>query len=170
MRTLLVATLLLAACGPVTEPADCELLTQMWRDLDGDGFGGGAPQTMCFGTPGWVTNGLDCADEDPRAFPGQTAWQNIPIDGPVKNGLAWDFDCDGQVAVRWRSVGVCMETGSSCYINPPTFPAADGFWLDQSSPANTPPPCGATGTWVNGCRAFGSVCIKDFTPRVQACL
>lgn len=168
MRTLLLVVML-AACGPVAPDAVCDLSLEMYRDKDGDGFGGGAPQTMCWDSPGWVVNGLDCADEDPRAFPGQTEWQTVPIMGATTGGLQWDFDCDGVETQRWRYGISCYATGSSCYITTPPVPTPDGDW-DLGYPAGDTPACGATAQWLYSCRAYGTVCLRDADRRVQACL
>jgi hypothetical protein len=53
-------------------------------DADGDGFADAA------------CGGSDCADEDDRAFPGQTSFFNTPIVGATVPGtLPYDFSCDG---------------------------------------------------------------------------
>jgi hypothetical protein len=65
-------------------------------DADNDGYGAIAGSqfsgTKC--PPGFTTNGTDCDDEDPDAFPGQTK----DFDTPRANG-SFDFDCDGKSEV-----------------------------------------------------------------------
>jgi hypothetical protein len=72
-----------------------------YRDGDTDGFGDRlgtlATNTAMIGctnlTPvaGFVANKADCADNDPRAFPGATAYYETPITGTT----SFDFNCNG---------------------------------------------------------------------------
>jgi hypothetical protein len=166
MRYTLICCVLLS-CGPV-DPETCEsILIEMHRDLDGDGFGGGAPQTVCAGTPGWVNNGLDCADGDPRAFPGQTEWQARPISGPTTGGQAWDFDCDGLETRRWLASASCYvnTVSGGCYS---TSGPVEGYWpRGVTGPA---PACGEQEDWIFTCVSAALQCRGNSERRTQACL
>ncbi|MCA9665076.1 MAG: putative metal-binding motif-containing protein [Myxococcales bacterium] len=75
--------------GPPRADSQCPAI---FADEDGDGFGDPFRVEHHCGPilPGYVTRGGDCADNDPRAHPGQTeAFKIGRPDG------AWDFDCDG---------------------------------------------------------------------------
>lgn len=60
-----------AGCVPPTDGSEC--------DKDGDGF---ASRRCC---------GQDCDDTDERAYPGQAAYFDVPLE----SAGGFDFDCDG---------------------------------------------------------------------------
>ena len=95
---------------------DCDMaldegvMTTWYRDCDHDGFGQPSafdaprcarPTLAPIGCPdgSWTTlepvgTDLDCADREPRAFPGQTEYFGTAING-AHAGPDFDFDCDG---------------------------------------------------------------------------
>lgn len=72
-----------------------------YRDSDVDGFGdkfgtvaNGNAVLGCDNAPppsGFVADRTDCADNDPRAKPGQTQW----FDTPINDTASFDFNCNG---------------------------------------------------------------------------
>ena len=108
-----------------------------WPDADGDGFAlaDAVPMSACTCPDGTTSvepagSEIDCADNDDRAFPGQTMYfaDRIP---DVGRGRSWDFDCNGTEEGQW-GVAVCEEDTSGMM----TCTTTDGF----SGFA----PCGAT--------------------------
>lgn len=140
----------------------CEDAVIWYPDGDGDGFGavGSKARAICGDTSGFAKNDRDCADEDPLAFPGQTAPQTQAIVGAT-TGPRYDFNCDGVSSQAWTGVSNCDTVPYPC------TQAALG-WTSNSITT-----CGAGGTWVINCRAVGSPtprCVADSTPRPQMCL
>ena len=81
---------------------DEDLGQDIYRDSDGDGFGDpDDSDILCEGVlSGWVSNGLDCADDDPASFPGapeRCDGGDNDCDGVIDEGVALDFytDADG---------------------------------------------------------------------------
>jgi hypothetical protein len=82
-------------CG---DGGSCQLF---YRDADGDGYGNylstAQTQVGCSGSPpsGYVADHTDCNDNDPKVFPGQTAYFGSPSTGTPLSG--WDYNCDGTI-------------------------------------------------------------------------
>lgn len=102
----------------VPDATSCPLV-RLYPDSDGDGFGSALRPAVevCEGTPGYVANNKDCADEDERARPGQRTPQDSahPVRGPVNSPPPQDridqldFDCDKRVVCFDAAAG-----GSPC--------------------------------------------------------
>lgn len=149
-------------------PDACEV--REWaRDCDRDGWGdareamrsmGCAPPMTppsCDTTePGaWATRpiseGLDCADRNPNAFPGQTEFFEVPTE---EGGRSYDYNCDG-MDERQHPVGRCLSGfGDSCMYTP-------GFVAETA--------CGALGMFIDACGRVGGRCVSGTTLRRQAC-
>jgi hypothetical protein len=57
-------------CDGITDEEDSVGCTQFWKDLDGDGFGAGAPKCLCAPRGAYNTlNGADCDDTRPLVNP-----------------------------------------------------------------------------------------------------
>ncbi len=110
-------------------------------DADRDGFGDPKKtQQACSPPAGHVEDGTDCADDEPRAFPGQKQFFATPRpDG------SFDFDCDGLQSVR-------LTLRASCEENPDTkHCAASSGW--DLRPSDKIPDCGQAADWAwNECR------------------
>lgn len=89
-----------------------------YRDADSDGYGdkfgslnNGNAKTACVGQPpgGYVADNRDCADADPRAFPG-AGFQTSPIVGTS----SYDFDCNGSIQKQYAEYpgGTCHFCGA----------------------------------------------------------
>jgi hypothetical protein len=87
-----------------TGAADAGCVPQLlFRDLDGDGFGGTSPEDIARGCPplaGFATKAGDCHDAEPSiqdpagdVFPGQTRFFTAPY--PAPSGPSFDYDCSG---------------------------------------------------------------------------
>ncbi|MCB9677710.1 MAG: putative metal-binding motif-containing protein [Alphaproteobacteria bacterium] len=76
-------------CDALIDAADPNVvLTTLYRDEDGDGYGTGIPFEIC-GDAGYAPNDTDCDDSDPDAYPG----------APEVGGDGVDQDCDGEDAL-----------------------------------------------------------------------
>ena len=165
-RTTMFLAVLLAACGPA-DAGTCEG-TILYPDADGDGFGrsdaAGINACLRVGASnleipvGYSLNNLDCAPDDSRAFPGQVAWQMLPVFGSTAH--LWDFNCDGLETLQFPGApGVC-PSGPTCGGS-----AASGdFWTGATIA------CGQTGTWIAQCAVVAGACKAITELRVQGCL
>lgn len=116
---------------------NCTVLATFYEDADGDGFGNPAKTVKgCTAPPGYVADGTDCADDEPRAFPGQTQFFHMPRpDG------SYDFDCDGKSSIRLTQRAACEEDPAAHRCS-----AVSG-WEGRV------PDCGQAGEWSwNECR------------------
>jgi hypothetical protein len=120
------------------DPTDEGTIT-CYRDVDGDGFGGGAAIAMCpteLGDcqVGYVSNGADCCDTDVRAFPGQSM-----SFGTSRIGCSgFDFDCNGAVTQAYGLATSCLgRSASACASAPAGFASIVA--------------CGASGSYYSGC-------------------
>ena len=100
------------------------------------------------GVISWVCNPMapddpsfDCADQDPRAFPGDAGFQPTQIvgwgvDGGTRPGLqSFDFNCDGQVTQETKVLSCASCSGVGGYA----APVACG---DSASIGDCVNPCG----------------------------
>lgn len=94
---------------PVMSPADagCATMVELFRDLDGDGYGSAASGHLDLGCPeeGWVERGDDCFDAVPtqqnraaEVHPDQTAFfaTGYPLPGEQSGEVSFDYDCSLQ--------------------------------------------------------------------------
>jgi hypothetical protein len=122
-------------------------------DDDGDGFCDGAVCADPGATPG------DCADDEPDAFPGATAFHDRPY--PTDGGPSFDYDCDGREAQEITVEYECTRNGGL-----PSCPHTDGWDFGLV------PDCGEIGTLSEGCiDLFPPLCIASFSDStaVQRC-
>jgi len=96
------------------------------RDSDGDGHGGPKTTSYCGEPPpGYVSNGDDCCESDPNAYPGQTTYFRLP------NACNdYDYNCDGSESKRYPIRGSCGTSPLCLQINgwgTATIPACGGF-------------------------------------------
>lgn len=106
---------------------DEDVQLTVYPDMDGDGFGTGEGTLECEVPEGFADAGGDCADEDERAFPGQTEYFETPIMGAT-TGPAFDFDCDGeerQLHGRCSPNPTCLNGG--CYERTEPCGADNGY-------------------------------------------
>jgi hypothetical protein len=120
------------------------------RDRDGDGFLECAAEYHLW----------DCADDDPRAFPGQDRF----FSDPVRGVGGYDYNCDGIEEVEDTSMGGCLLSGGECMHGP-------GWHLPSAVV------CGVLRSWVVGCHGaaptFPAFCLNvdewDLEPRLPTC-
>ena len=125
----------------ISEDGQCLKPTTYYYDGDQDGFGNpNRSVSACEPPPGHVDNHQDCADDDPRAFPGQKQFFSTPRpDG------SFDFDCDGQSSVRLTVRAFCEEKPENRGCS-----SASGWDL---KPSQRIPNCGEAADWAwNECR------------------
>ncbi len=116
---------------------ECQTPASFYADADGDGFGNPARSVKsCKAPEGYVSDGTDCADDEPRAFPGQKEYFHTPRpDG------SYDFDCDGKASIRLTQRAACEEDPAARRCQ------ATSGWDGKV------PDCGQAGEWVwNECR------------------
>lgn len=104
-------------CDGVVDPDDPALADQIkerYKDIDGDGYGGGSATRVCDGLPGWVDNDDDCADlfaainpDGAETCNGQDDNCDEEIDegGICIDGGIWDGLYEGEVIVRVVATG-----------------------------------------------------------------
>lgn len=109
----------------VAEPAEGS--TFWFADCDGDGFAPtgalsvrtcvkpSAADTACNSeNAAWASTSpqakADCADQDAKAFPGQTAYSVAPIAGTTDD---YDFDCDSKESVDFGFSGLTKPSPGS---------------------------------------------------------
>ena len=94
-------------------------------DADGDGY---ASTTL-------GACGLDCADDDARVHPGQSAFFSTPyLRG---DAASWDYDCDGSQTAETDRLAYCIGAAT---LEVSTCTCAAG-WKDDM------PSCGETSDW-----------------------
>lgn len=138
------------ACVPV----------EVFRDADGDGFGGTTMQA-CVVASGWVTRGGDCDDTDPRRFPGATLREGT--DSNCDTFI--DFDVDGDRQSDLSPPGLTFDPATQRHVELPEVPAGAPFSAElhdgRFSPEGTvivTPAFANRLTWSTMRRAFeGSV-------------
>lgn len=131
--------------------ARCTLVR--YPDGDGDGQGDEAKRkTLCDPVEGFVEVGGDCADDEARAYLGQTEYQAAERRG--RGG--YDFDCD---SIEEREVDVVVD----CSAATPANCKLTSGWVDGV------PACGEEGSFVQ-CQRSGPDCINEgLQLRVQLC-
>lgn len=125
-----------------TAGGSCDEPGTFFADADRDGFGDPKKsQKACVAPAGHVEDGTDCADDDPRAFPGQKQFfATARPDG------SFDFDCDGQSSVRLTLRASCDEKPETRHC------AATSGW--DLRPSEKLPDCGQAASWAwNECRS-----------------
>ncbi len=135
----------------------CSLLTQYYRDADGDGFGNAAVNAAsCFQPSGYVLNSSDCNDNLPSINPSSPEICNSiddNCDGLIDNGAPTLTDinncgtCGNVCPVRPNSTvtcisGLCSFICTSGFANCNGIPT-DGCEISLLSNANN---CGNCGT------------------------
>ena len=125
-----------SASGPSQVSVPFSRCGQVYRDGDGDGYGGPASARTGCSQTGWVGQGGDCDDTDASAHPGQKQFFTVPTKGTSN----YDYDCDGNVT---------QQNPGTCTATKPQDCKGDG-WL------GTVPACGDEGqlgscAWQAGC-------------------
>lgn len=123
------------ACQPPEHPSTCPLgFVGAWTTIAPTGLAASPSNDR-----------IDCADRDPDAYPGQTAW----FTQPVHESLPYDFDCDGLQTPEYGPY-TCERIGStsSCTVT-------EGF-LDPM------PACGEQGIFSATCLIDLDTCIEAF--------
>ena len=143
-----------------SEPPPCNVFA--WPDADGDGFGdeNAEPVEACDGVPhGYVTNGDDCYDENPEAFPGQTKFF---ISSQHRGDGSYDYNCDGVEELERTAManspvvcadGVPLGDMPGWFITCPSPDATYTYCLADLSP----PGCGERASWYRDTCGGGSV-------------
>lgn len=129
-----------------------------YRDLDRDGYGDkGVSERSSRQPPGYVSNALDCYDENPEAHPGQMRFYS-----QHRGDGSFDFDCDGKSAKREDVTSAGCRSSTTLGI--PTQCWADVGWQGQS------PGCGEQGKWLAECQISTFSCqpAKELR-QVQEC-
>ncbi len=93
-------------------------ITTYYADADGDGFApsGAATRDACAPVAGYtsrapVTGSTDCADGDPRAYPGQTSYFTGEVVGRPGNR---DFNCSVSLEPQYPGGGFCSGSAIDC--------------------------------------------------------
>jgi len=124
-----------------------------YHDLDGDGYGAGAPVQRCSGGSGWASLGGDCWDEGGSSR-ASAALVHLGQSAYFTNGRAdtggFDYNCSGSDEVRWATGYRC---DSSC----------SGAGWDSTTPA-----CGVSATYRT-CGYIGGSCSQTSATRTQEC-
>ena len=136
--------------------ATCDLLIWCYADKDGDGFAPAAAAALQYcSCPAGTTSKspsitVDCNDEDPRVFPGTTAFYPDPycVPGTGCTLKSYDYNCNG---TEERQYGELTSCPSGC--------GGAGY--------NAPVECGATAT-LNQC-VKELVCTKKTVSWKQGC-
>ncbi|MBX3245938.1 MAG: putative metal-binding motif-containing protein [Myxococcales bacterium] len=142
-----------------------------YRDRDGDGFGDETTSMLaCACRSGWTQRSdvFDCADREPRAFPGQTEYFTTQYcaappgwvcalgpDGTLING-SWDYNCDGRVTSQYSTAECAFASDSSCR------PTAVLCCYDATD-------CGTTVGERESCFIEGGMCRTRRRSVTQAC-
>ncbi len=100
---------------------------------EGGGSTGGAGGSLVDADKDGSPASEDCDDDDPKVFPGQAAW----FDVPAQNG-GWDYNCDATEELRWPN--------GKCGVYPNCGAITPGF-----TGGLQPPACGVSQYWFNTC-------------------
>ncbi len=124
--------------------------TLLYRDDDGDGYGGSVTFMGCSPDAGtWVSVGGDCDDSNAQVNPGQTAYFSSGYVPPGQSGTSFDYNCDGQetesgspprLDCQATNVTTCVGDG---YV--PATPARSGTGVDPYCGSDQSEHCGFVG-------------------------
>jgi len=116
-----------------------------YKDADEDGYG--VAESVCACEPDdqfTADNVLDCCDEAPKAYPGQTKYFSEPVNWCG----GYDYNCDQVEETQYNSS--CVE------------PPCSAGWFEPK------PACGVTANWCLNCSGCGS-CIGQTIQQKQKC-
>lgn len=147
---------------------DNDVLTPVYEDEDGDGYGTGPEMLRCLDDEGNAPEGLavengDCGPDDDRAFPGANGSYSTEIVGRVPSSLFFDFDCDGAESQTLPECG--LEDGTlipvCAVLLGPSY-----CWIYNTGV----PPCGESGFHrpTQGSRDVDGVAECEFTGLTEA--
>ena len=119
--------------GELDLPDGC-LPKTLWRDEDGDGFGGATSARRCPGERGWAQVAGDCDDADPSRYPG--AMRRAGVDGDCDGSV--DFDVNGDGVSDLDPPSVSFDPRIQRHIELPQVTAGEPFSITLSSGRITP--------------------------------
>ena len=143
--------------------AGCATKVELFRDLDGDGYGSAASghQTMC-PQEGWVERGDDCFDEEltPQnranlVHPEQTEFFVVGYLRPDQS-ISFDYDCSLQEEPDPASSGA-PAAGNCAAAAPGSCGTANGFVVPNRSGDGINRLCGSTEVQI--CMALDEQCV-----------
>lgn len=126
--------------------------SNFYRDVDGDGYGGGTAQCYCAATGSYTTQDhSDCYDSNRSAYPGQRAY----FDADRGDG-SYDYDCSGGIDYQTSTQTVeCRGTINLPWPIPDIGCDFDPGWADGN------PGCGRTDTYVTQCEYVGPIGLLE---------
>jgi hypothetical protein len=136
-----------AICATDEQCKSTQCLT-IYRDGDGDGFGGApvpSQERRCgpYAMQGVATKGGDCCDDDLRAFPGQLAYF-----GESNSCDSFDYNCSGKEDQKDTQTTTC-EDPRACIEGSDVCGSGKPGWHRQGFV----PPCGVEQPYVEMCTA-----------------
>jgi hypothetical protein len=139
--------------------AGCATQVELFRDLDGDGYGSAASGHRELGCPedGWVERGDDCLDAEltpenqaNKVHPGQTQFFDVgyPVSGGQPGEVSFDYDCSSREEPDPGNVALsaakdCTATASNACSSATGYVPTDrsGSGVNNLCGSSTAQPC-----------------------------